>query len=71
MIPRRSCRAFERSAAARPVASRRLELGPDWWFAIVPESDDAGAAVTCLYRIFPARRAVDASLLATLKRPIV
>jgi hypothetical protein len=52
-------------------ASRRLELGPDWWFAIVPESDDAGAAVTCLYRIFPARRAVDASLLATLKRPIV
>jgi hypothetical protein len=53
-------------------ATRRNELGVEWWFAVIPESDDDdGRVVTCLYRVFPERHEAEGDLFATLSRPII
>lgn len=50
-------------------AARAIELGPDWWFAVIPNTDDGARAVVCLYSIVG--DVVRCSGFTTLNKPIV
>jgi len=52
-------------------ATRRLDLGFDFWFAEVPDAGDDQEGVFALYRINEGERSATCDVIATLRKPVV
>jgi hypothetical protein len=50
-------------------ATRQLELGPEWWFAVIPETEHDGQKAVCFYNVQPTSRTARCSVITFLRPP--